>query len=425
MNHEIKEVEKKLVATVEIPKEEWIKQQEKTRRDIIANLKMPGFRKGKLPASKIKSIVTDEEVRERASNKYIQEAFIKVSQDPKIKDADIVDRPHLKKEMSNESLKLFFEYDKLPEVKIENYKNILSNSKISPKVVSDAEVDQYIQYIFSQEFKYVESDKKTLEKGDLAVFDFEGFKGDEAFPGGKAENYELEIGSNRFIPGFEEQMIGLNIGENKDIQLKFPADYHEKNLANQDVVFKIKLHSIKEIQKPDINDEYVKNLKLPNIETLDQLKETSKKRMQEEYNKKYEQESAQAIYEHLEKNVVVELPSTLIQMEVEKLRENLNKELKEQKVTLEKYLQENKLSKKDLENNLLTLAQRNLKVSLALEKIIELENISNSPEDIDNMIKELSETYKMPYEELKKQLSDTSMLEAQMLNKKVLEFLKK
>jgi trigger factor len=386
---------------------------------------MPGFRKGKLPASKIKSIVSDEEVRERASNKYIQEAFIKISQDSAIKDADIVDRPHLRKEMSNDSLKLFFEYDKLPEVKIDNYKNILSNTNIAPKVVSDEEVDQYIQYIFSQEFKYVESDSKTLKKGDLAVFDFEGFKGEEAFPGGKAENYELEIGSNRFIPGFEEQMIGLNVGEQKDINLKFPADYHEKSLANQDVVFKIKLHSIKSIEKPDINDEYVKKLNLPNIQTLAELKDTSKKRMQEEYNRKYEQDSAQAIYEHLEKNVTVELPKSLVQMEVEKLKENLNKELKEQKVTMERYLKDNNLSKADLENNLLALASRNLKVSLALEKIIELENISNTPEDIDNMIKELSESYKMPYEELKKQLSDTSMLEAQILNKKVLDFLKK
>ena len=264
----------------------------------------------------------------------------------------------------------------------------------------------------------------TLEKGEVATIDFEGFKDGVAFEGGKGENYDLTIGSGQFIPGFEDQLIGMKSEEEKDINVTFPEDYQAEDLKGKAVVFKVKLHEIKKKVLPEINDEFVKGLKLDKVETVDQFKDYVKKSLLD--SKKYDAENkaSENLMEELIKMIEVNIPDKMIENEKDGIANEYSQRLMSQGIQLEQFLKMTGQDMKTFKDGLKDEAIKRIKTTLALKEIAKKESISATKEEIDNEFNKMADQYKMKLEDIKKYI-DESQIKNDLTLKKVLDFLKK
>lgn len=361
----------------------------------VKNISVPGFRKGKAPKAMIEKMYGEGVFYEDAMQECYPEAL-----DEAIKEAELnvvaVDSLEAA-DVSNEGFTFKATVITYPEVDINNYKGI--SVSVKPIEVTDEMVDSEIDIVRDRNSRVVTVEDGTVENGDTVVIDYVGTKDGVEFEGGKAENYNLVIGSNSFIPGFEEQIIGHKTGDEFTIDVKFPEEYHSEELKGADAQFKINLHEIKRKELPELDDEFVKDVS--DKETLDEykeeLKETLNKRLEDERKKDIENQSIDALVEAVEG----EIPEQMYDNAVNEMIREFDARLRSQGMDIKTYMKYMGADEAALKEMYKPDAERRVKLRLALEKIAEKENFEISEDELNEEFNKLAENYKMEVEKVK------------------------
>ena len=309
-----------------------------------------------------------------------------------------------------------------PSVKVKKYKGL--NIKPEKVEVTDEEVNHELGHLLERYTELVTKEDGTVENGDVAVIDFEGFKDGVAFDGGKGENYSLEIGSHTFIPGFEEQVAGMKVGEEKDIELTFPEDYGAKDLAGQKVVFKVKVNEVKTKENRELDEEFFEDLAMEGVNSEETLKEEIKKSIAAQKEVDVENNYIDKILEEVAKNVEVDIPEEMVEEEVDRLIHRFEEQIKMQGISLDLYYQFTNSTEKDLRDHMEKEAYANVLYRLMLEEIMNLEKIEVSEEEADKEADELAKKYQMEKEEFLKQFGGLDMIQYDLEMRKTIDLLK-
>ena len=306
-----------------------------------------------------------------------------------------------------------------PEVKLGKYKGI-QLKKIEYNV-TDEDIDHEIGHMAEKNSRLVTIEDRPVEEKDIAVIDFEGFVDGVAFDGGKAENHELEIGSKTFIPGFEDQIIGMKIGEEKDINVKFPEEYFSKDLAGKDAVFKVKLHEIKRKELPEIDDEFAKDVS--EFDTIKELKASIKEKLEEENKSRAKFETEDEAIKTVCDSVEIEIPSGMIETEIDNMVKDVEARLSYQGLKLDQYLHMMNKTEEDFRKEYEEQAQKSVKSRLVLEAIVKDESIEIADEELNEKIKEMATNYGKKEEELMQNENLKDYLKNNMKIEKAIKFI--
>lgn len=360
---------------------------EKAYQKVKKQVAVPGFRKGKATRGMIEKYYGEEVFYNDAFEIVYPDAI-----EAAVKEAglELVDNPYDVDvpEISKDGLVFVLKATVKPEIELGKYKGLKVEKPSSE--VTDAEVDEQINAMLERNARFVEVDRE-VKNGDLATIDFEGFVGDEAFEGGKAEGYELNIGSNTFIPGFEDQIIGHKVGEEFDIQVKFPEEYGAENLAGKDATFKIKLHTVKEKELPALDDDFAKDVS--EFDTLAELKEDTKKHMAEHKAEHADAELEGALLDQLAELVSGEIPEVMYEHQIDDAINEFGYQMQSQGMDLDMYMAYTGMTPETMREQFRDRAVMQVKCKLALEKIAELEKIEVTDEDVEAQFTKLAEQY--------------------------------
>ncbi|WHH60257.1 trigger factor [Petroclostridium sp. X23] len=405
MSTKVEQLEKNVVQLeIEV---DTAKFDEGIQKAYIKNVKkfnIPGFRKGKAPRKIIEKYYGEGIFYEDAINIVCPEAYDKAVEETKI---DPVDRPEIDIKQIGEGQNFIFtaKVTVKPEVELGAYKGIEVN-KIEYNVTEDDIMNQ-IKQMQEKNSRLVTIEDRPVQEGDMAVIDFEGFVDDQPFEGGKGTDHNLQIGSGQFIPGFEEQLIGKNSGEEVDVNVTFPEEYHASELAGKPALFKVKINQIKFKELPEIDDEFVKDVSEFNI--LDELKEDIKKRLTEENEHKAKHEMENAVIDKVLEGVTVEIPEVMVEHQIDQLARDFDMRLRSQGLELSKYLELTGMDMEKFREQFKEQAEKQVKTSLTLEKIGNVEGIQVSDDELEKEIEKLAENYKMEVDKLKKMLRPEDM----------------
>ena len=385
--------ELKLEFTIEAPKfDEGMK---KVYAKSARYFNIPGFRKGKAPMAMVEKQYGPEIFYEDTFNEIVPEEYERELKENKI---DAVSRPEIEVKQMGKGQDLIFTaiVQTKPEVKLGKYKGI-QLKKIEYNV-TDEDIEHELGHMADRNSRLVTVEDRAVENGDITIIDFEGFVDGKAFEGGKAENHELTIGSNTFIPGFEDQIIGMKTGEEKDINVKFPEEYFSEELKGKDATFKVKLHEIKKKELPELNDDFAKDTS--EFDTLDELKKSIKEKLEEENSNKVKYETEDAAVKAVVDSAEVEIPSGMIDTEIDNMVRDIETRLSYQGMKLEQYLSMMGKSMEDFRKEYEEQAKTSVKTRLVLEAIVKAENIEASEEDINKKLKEMAAMYGKKEDEL-------------------------
>ena len=416
-------VEKKENSVVEIEftmdKEQFNVELDKAFKQNAKKFKVPGFRNGMVPRAVVEKTYGEAVLYEYVIENTVDEAYKTAVIENNL---EIVSRPELDIKQIGKDKDFIFVVNVCvkPEAKVSDYKGI-EVKKISTRVTKK-EVEEEIERTREKNARIVtvEDKARELKNGDISVIDFEGFVDEKAFEGGKAENFELTIGSGQFIPGFEDQMIGMKVDEERDINVKFPEEYHATDLAGKDATFKVKLHEIKEKILPELDDEFAKDIS--EFDTLEEYrKDVNKKVKQRKENQAKAEKEQEAIEKFIEK-VEVTIPDGMIDEEVEKMVEEMNANLSYQGLNIDQYLQYMGMSLEDYKKEMRGQAEKRIKLNLGLEAVATQEKVEVSDEDIDTKIKELAAQYGAKDEEsLLKNENARNYMKQELIHEKTLK----
>ena len=380
---------------------------------------IPGFRKGKAPINIVEKYYGQEIFYEDAFNEVVPEELEKAVEENKL---EVVSRPDIdvKQIGKGQDLKFTAVFQIKPEVKLGKYKGV-EVKKIEYKVTAK-DVEHELGHMQEHNSRLISVEDRPVEKGDIANINFEGFVDDVAFEGGKAENHDLEIGSNTFIPGFEDQVIGMKIDEEKDIKVKFPDEYFSKDLAGKDAIFKVKVNEIKKKELPKLDDEFAKDVS--EFDTLKELKQDIKKKQQKQNDEKAKYETQDEVIKAVCKEMKVEIPSGMIETETENMLRDMEQRLSYQGLKLDQYLQMMGKSKEDMKKEYEPQAEEAIKSRLALEAVIKAEKIEVADIDVDEKIKEMAKNYgRENDEEFLKNENVRNYIKQGLESEKAIEFL--
>jgi len=388
---------------------------------IKADVEVKGFRKGKVTRAIFEQHYGVESLYEEAINHVLQETYITAVTENNL---EVVAQPKIDLDITKVERGKDFTYVAevavKPEVTLGEYKG-LKFAKQSDEVKDEA-VDAEIEKLLEQNAELVLKEEGTLENGNTAIFDFEGFVDGEPFEGGKAENYELLIGSGQFIPGFEEQMIGMALGEEKDLNVKFPEEYQAENLKGKDAVFKVKLHEMKVRELPELTDEFVKELEKEGIETIADLKADAFKQLSNNLIQANKNARIDFVVSEAAKNATFELPKEMIEEEKKRLVDNVAGQAKQYNLDLETYLQFSGITKEDFEKNMLKDAERSLSYNLVIEEIGKHEEITATEEELEVKYAEIAAQYNMGIEQVKAAINNAAV-SSEVVYRKTIDFL--
>ena len=380
---------------------------------------IPGFRKGKAPMQIVEKYYGTEIFYEDAFNEVAGEALEEAVSENKV---DIVSRPEVDIKQMEKGKDLIFiaVMQTKPEAELGKYKGIEI-----PKIeynVSEDDINHELEHMQEHNSRLISIEDRPAENGDIVNIDFEGFVDDKAFDNGKAEDYDLELGSNTFIPGFEEQIVGMKIDEEKDIKVTFPEEYYEKSLAGKEATFKIKLHEIKKKELPKLDDEFAKDVS--EFDTLKELKDDIKAKKEKQNKDKEKYETEEAIVKALCENVKVDIPSGMIETEVDRMVKDIESRLSYQGIKLDQYLKMVQKTEEDLRKEYEPQAQEGIKSRLAIEAVIKAEKIEATDKEIEDKIKEMAKNYgKENDEEFLKNENVRNYIKEGIESEKAIEFL--
>ena len=415
MKKNIKEI------NVTIEGEKWQKAIDKAYDKVSKKVKIDGFRPGKAPKDIFLKKYGKENLLVEAADSCMQDAYMDILKDNE--GLEIVAQPKVEiKGVSDEKLELMFTLILKPEVKLGKYTGL--GVKKEEAKVTKKEIEESIDHMRSHYAENITKDGKVAN-GDIAIIDFEGFKDGVAFAGGKAENYSLTIGSNSFIPGFEEQIIGMEKGEEKELNLTFPEDYHAEELKGAPVVFKVKVNEMKEVKVPELDKDFFEDLGMEGIDSKEalekQVEENIKTRKESELENKYLDE----LLEAAAKNTEVDIPDVMIEEEIDRMLKQYEENLNMQGITLEQFYKFTNSDEKALRDQMKEEAGKRVKFRLMLEEIAKAEKFDMSDKDAEKEAEELASKYQMTKDEFLKQFGGLEMVKYDYKMRQAMETLKK
>ena len=397
MSLQVEKLEKNMAKlTIEASAEDFEKAIQKVYLKARGKINIPGFRKGKAPRKLIEKMYGTGVFYEDAANDLIPTAYAEALKDC---DLEIVSRPEINVTQIESGKPFIFtaEVAVKPEVTLGEYKGV--EVEKSDVEVTDEDINKEVDKERENNSRTIDVDDRAVESGDIIKLDFDGSVDGVPFAGGKAENYTLTIGSGSFIPGFEDQLIGTKIGEDKDVTVTFPEDYHEKSLAGKEAVFKCKVNAISVKELPEADDEFASEVS--EFETLAEYKEDIKKKLTEKKEKAARaKKEAQAIEKAVE-NATMEIPDAMIDTQVQSMMEDFARRMQSQGLSLEQYFQFTGMDVKKMHDQMKPEALKRIQNSLVLEAVAKAENIEISDEKVDEEIAKMAEAYKMEVEKLK------------------------
>lgn len=406
----------KKTVNIKVEKELWVKAQDDAFKKLNKKAKIDGFRPGKAPRSVFeknygKTDIIYEAANQMINDKYeeaLKEAAMVPEMEPKI---DIV-------KCDEESLEVTYTFIAVSEVKLGEYKNL--GIKKETAKVTKKEVEHEISHILDSYAEIAEKDGK-VENGDIAIIDFEGFKDGEPFAGGKSENYELEIGSNSFIPGFEEGLIGMEKGEEKDLELTFPKDYHSEELKGKKVVFKVKVNEVKERIVPEMNEEFFEDLAMPGVASKEDLEKEVEMHMKEHKQHHIDEEYTFKVLDKAVENMTIDIEEEMLDIEAEATYEDFTNKLASQGLNEELYFSYANTDREKLLEQMKKEADKKIKYRYLLNEVVKQEEIKVTDEDAEAKINELIEKYNITKEDVLKEFGSIEAIKYEIMINKAVE----
>jgi trigger factor len=408
------------VLTVEVEAEKVNEGLDAAFKKVVKKVTIPGFRKGKVPRSIFEKRFGVEALYQDALDIILPEAYAKAVEETGI---EPVDRPEIDIEQLEKGKSLIFtaKVTVKPEVKLGEYKN-LEVEKLDT-TVTDEDVENELKRLQERHAELVVKEEGTVENGDTVVIDFEGFVDGEPFEGGKAENYSLEIGSGTFIPGFEEQLIGMEAGAEKEIEVTFPEEYHAENLAGKPATFKVKVHEIKMKKLPELDDEFAKDVD-DEVETLEQLKAKTREKLEESKKREADEKLREDLINKAVENTEIDVPEVMIENETDRMLREFEQRLQMQGMNLDLYYQFSGQDEAALREQMKEDAEKRVRTSLTLEAIAKAENIKVTDEEANEELEKMAELYNTPVENIKKMLGNNlDGVKEDLKIRKTIEFL--
>ena len=404
---------------IKIDGEAWKNALDKAFKEKSKDAKVDGFRKGKVPRDIYEKHFGKESLWLEAADTVLQDAYTKAMEESKL--VPVVQPDVSLKNLSDELVEFTFKIITKPEVNVKKYKG-LKVAKEEVKVTKE-EIEHELSHVLEKYTELVTKEGK-VENGDIAVIDFEGFKDGVAFDGGKGENYSLEIGSHTFIPGFEEQVIGMSAGEEKDINVTFPEDYGVKDLKGAPVVFKVKVNEVKTKEARELDEDFFEDLGLEGVDSKEKLEAEIEKSIKAQKEMDVENKYIDAILEEVSKNVEVDIPEEMVNEEIDRLKSRFEEQMKMQGISLDLYYQFTKSTEEDLKNQLEKEAYSNVLYRLMLEEIMTLEKIEVTEEAAEKEADELAKKYQVAKDEFLSQFGGIDMIKYDLEMRKTIDLLK-
>ena len=404
---------------IKIDGEAWKNALDKAFKVKSKDAKVDGFRKGKVPRDIYEKHFGKESLWLEAADTVLQDAYTKAMEESKL--VPVVQPDVSLKNLSDELVEFTFKIITKPEVNVKKYKG-LKVAKEEVKVTKE-EIEHELSHVLEKYTELVTKEGK-VENGDIAVIDFEGFKDGVAFDGGKGENYSLEIGSHTFIPGFEEQVIGMSGGEEKDINVTFPEDYGVKDLKGAPVVFKVKVNEVKTKEARELDEDFFEDLGLVGVDSKEKLEAEIEKSIKAQKEMDVENKYIDAILEEVSKNVEVDIPEEMVNEEIDRLKKRFEEQMRMQGISLDLYYQFTKSTEEDLRNQLEKEAYSNVLYRLMLEEIMTLEKIEVTEEEAEKEAEELAKKYQVAKDEFLSQFGGIDMIKYDLEMRKTIDLLK-
>lgn len=397
---------------ITIPAEEFEKAVEASYRKNVGKMNIPGFRRGKAPRKMIEKMYGEAVFHDDAINEVTPEAYEQAIKEAKV---EPVDRPELEI-ISNDAngFKFKAKVTTKPEVSVKEYKGLKVEKHT--KTVSDADIQAELERYQKRQSRLIDLDADAaIENGDTVTFDFKGYVDDKPFEGGNAEKYSLKIGSGQFIPGFEEQMLGLKVGDSKAVNVSFPEDYHAEELKGKPARFDVLVHEIKRQELPAIDDELAKDVS--DFDTLADFKADISKKLDENYKQAEENEITEKVYAAIADCCEADIPECMIEQEIDSSMQNFERRMQQQGLTLQKYLEITGQEYNSLRVMFKENAERDVKIRLALEKIAELEKVIIEEDDINKEYESLAREMDSEVDKIKNDYVTESIMKDLTLKK--------
>lgn len=408
--------------TIEVEAAEVTKAVNKAAKRLANRVNIPGFRKGKAPRIIVERHVGTDALMQEAFDLIAPQAFDNALKEQKI---EPVTRPNIDIVTLEDGKDLVFKatVTPRPEVKLGDYKGLKVEKQVAE--VKDEDVEKQIKNFQDRQGKMVDApDGAAVENGDFTTLNFEGFVDGTPFEGGKGEDYPLQIGSGSFIPGFEDQLVGAKIGEEKEVNVTFPEEYHSKDLAGKAAMFKCTIKSIKRKELPEINDELAK--KVSKFDTLDELKADIRKNLEENAERKAENDQKSAAIEQATNNIQVDIPAVMIDNRVTAMIQEMAMRLEQQGMKLEQYLQYAGTDIAKIREDYRETAEKNVKTDLMLEEVAKAEDIKVEAKDLDAEVAAMAAAYGATPQQVQKIIKEQGRigdLAASVLRKKTAQFI--
>lgn len=412
-----KKNEKEII--IKIEGADWEKILDEAFKKANRKAKIAGFRPGKAPKNVYIKHYGKESLYYEASNKAIEVAYDRLLEENE--DLQIVTEPTVNiNSIDDSGIEFKFLLTLKPEVKLGKYKGLkIKKDKVE---VTQEEIDHSIEHM-REHYKENVTKEGKIKKGDIAVIDFEGFKDGVAFPGGKGENYSLEIGSNTFIPGFEDKLIGLKAGDEKEIKLTFPEDYHAEDLKGQKVVFKVKVNEVKEVVIPELDADFFADLGMEGIDSKEALEKQVKENLTAQKEKEAEDKWTEDLLAEVTKNSELDVPEAMINDEQNRMIREYSQNLQMQGISLDQFYKFTGMTEESLKAEYKEQAAKRVTYRLILDAIIEAEKIDATEEEVNKEIEELSKKYNMTTEEFTNNFG-SEMMKYELKARKVFNLLK-
>lgn len=406
--------------TVEVDAEQFDKALDEAFKKVVKDVQLPGFRKGRVPRGLFEQRFGVESLYQDAVDIILPEAYGNAIDETGI---EPIDQPEVDITQIEKGQPLIFTatVEVKPEVTLGDYKG-LEVEEVSVEV-TDEDVDHELEHQREHQAELVVKEEGKAEEGDTVVLDFEGFVDGEAFEGGAAENHSLEIGSGSFIPGFEEQLVGKETGEESEVTVTFPEEYHAEELAGKEATFKVKIHEIKAKELPEMDDEFAKDVD-EEVETLDELKEKMKKRLEEQKQTEADNNKRESLINQASENATIEIPDAMIKAELDRMVREFEQRLQMQGMTMDMYYQFSGQDENALKEQMKQDASKRVKTNLVLEAISNAEELEVTEEDINKELETMAGMYQVDVEQLTQMLGgNTNMIEEDLKFKKAIDFL--